>query len=120
MPRADIRLRFDLHKKDAQQPFDSGTLLIDRTFLRKWLSINGVDYRTFVNELDEDQALVKMAKNKKAYLGKDTPIKLGQSYIIGLNLKHPRLKGILTDAEDAMDNVVMGKLAAITGDKDGS
>jgi hypothetical protein len=118
MPRADIRLRFDLFRKDVTAPFDSGTLLIDRTYLRKWLSINGVDYRTFINELGEEQAIVAMAKNKKAYLGKDTPIKLGQSYVIGLNLKHPRLSGILTDAEEAMDNMVMGKLKSITGDKD--
>ena len=113
IPRADIRMRFDLMRKDVASPFDSGTLLVDRTFLRKWLSVNGVDYRTFIAELTEDQALIAMSKNKKAYLGKDTPIKLGQSYVIGLNLKHPRLSGILTDAEEAMDNMVMGKLEAI-------
>lgn len=117
LPRADIRIRFDMYRKAVNVPFDSGTMLLDRTFLRKWLSVNGVDYKRFIAELDDDAALVKMASNKKAYLGKDTPIKLGQSYVIGVNLNHPRMKGILTDADDAADSMVLGKLESITGDK---
>jgi hypothetical protein len=117
LPRSDVRIRFDLHKKNPVDPFDSGTMLIDRSFLRSWLGTNGVDYKRFLAELEADGAMVKMPANKRVYLGKDTPIKLGQSYVVGMNLNHARLRGILTDADDVADNLVFGKLGSITGGK---
>jgi hypothetical protein len=46
-------------------------------------------------------------------LGKDTPTKLGQSYVIGINLNHPRLSGILDAADGTMDDLTLGKLSVV-------
>ena len=68
--------------------------MLDRTNFRKWLSSRGADYKTFMQELTEE-GIVATPKSQKAYLGKDSPIKLGQTYVVGVNLNHPRLQGIL-------------------------
>jgi hypothetical protein len=112
MPRADIRVRFDVYRKNPSDMFDRGILLIDRTFLRRWLSGQGVDYKTFMQTIDDESALAT-PKSQKAYLGKDTPAKLGQSYVIGINLSHPRLVGILDAAETAAEDLVIGQIKAV-------
>lgn len=112
VPRADIRVRFDVYRKSPMEPFNSGTLLLDRTHFRKWLSARGADYRAFVNELKVEDA-VATPKSQKSFLGKDTPIKLGQSYVVGVNLCHPRLIGILDVAEAAAEDLTLGKMKVV-------
>jgi hypothetical protein len=62
----------------------------------------------------QDESVIATPKSNKAYLGKDSPIKLGQSYVIGVNLTHPRLQGILSDADQAIENMAYGQLKMIT------
>ena len=112
MPRADIRVRFDVYRNKPSDMFDKGVVLVDRTFLRRWLSSNGVDYRTFIQQM-EDESAIATPKSQKAYLGKDTPVKLGQTYVVGLNLSHPRLVGILDAAEAAAEDLVLGQIKAV-------
>ena len=112
IPRGDIRVRFDFYRKSSADPLDRDVLLIDRTHLRRWISQRGADYRSFVAEF-VDENIVVTPKSSKAYLGKDTPVKLGQSYVLGLNLNHPRLQGILTDADEALDNLALGQLKIV-------
>jgi hypothetical protein len=61
----------------------------------------------------QDESVIASPKSNKAYLGKDSPIKLGQSYVIGVNLTHPRLQGILSDADQAIENMAYGQLKMI-------
>ena len=112
LPRGEIRVRFDVFRKDSSAPFDKGTIMIDRTHFRKWLSMRGADYKSFTQELLGENVLAT-PKSQKFYLGKDTPIKLGQSYVIGVNLNHPRLQGILDDADTAAEDLVYGNLGLI-------
>jgi hypothetical protein len=86
--------------------------MLDRTHLRRWLAMRGADYKSFVNEF-VSESIIATPKSNKAYLAKDTPIKLGQSYVVGLNLNHPRLQGILTDADEVLDNLVYGQLKTV-------
>jgi hypothetical protein len=88
-------------------------VLLDKAHFRRWLSSKGADYKSFMQEIDEQQLNVT-PKSSKAYLGKDTPIKLGQSYVIGINLNNPRTIGMLTDADDAIDNLTLGQLKVVT------
>ena len=113
VPRGDIRVRFDFYRKDVGSVVSTGTVLLDRTHFRRWLSSRGADYKSFMQEM-EDQQLNVTPKSGKAYLAKDTPVKLGQSYVIGINLNNPRTIGILTDADDTIDNVTLGQLKAVT------
>jgi hypothetical protein len=102
LPRGEVHIRYDLYgpKGSTTGPFDSGTVLLDRKHFRQWLSKRGMDYRAVVREF-ADQGANATPLNDKAYLGKDSPIKIGQQYVIGVNLKHPRLIGILRDADSA-------------------
>lgn len=109
MPRNDLRIRFDLYRKSAADPFDRGVVLLDRAHLRRWLSKSGVDYRTFLSQISDDGAIAT-PKSQKAYLGKDTSIKLGQVYVLGVSLNHPKLRGVLEGAAEMIpDDIVQGK-----------
>jgi hypothetical protein len=112
MPRGDVRVRLDVFRKSAADPFDKGTMMIDRTHFRKWLSVRGADYKTFKQELTEESAIAT-PKSEKASLGKDTPIKLAQSYVIGFNLTHPRFQSLLENADVMADDLAYGQLQVV-------
>lgn len=112
MPRSSVYVRFDLHRKSASDQFDHGSVTIDRTNFRRWISTRGADYKTFVQELTDENVNVT-PKSNKAYLAKDSPIKLPQSYVIAVNLNHPRLMGILEKANEDVDSMSIGQLRAL-------
>jgi len=112
LPRGSICVRFDLHKKSVEDYYDHGTMMIDRIHFRKWLSSRGADYKTFMQELT-DEKVNATPKSQKAYLGKDTPIRLSQTYVVGVNLNHPRLQGILDKENKVADDLVYGQLMAL-------
>ena len=112
VPRGELRVRFELHRRANGDPLSHGVVLLDRTHFRRWLSTRGADYKTFLNDLQEEHA-VATPKSGKAYLGKDSPIKLGQAYVVGVNLSHPRLQGILSDAEQALEDLAFGQLKSV-------
>lgn len=113
IPRGEVRARFDFYRKDMGGSVTAGTVLLDKTHFRRWLSSRGGDYKTFMQELEE-QNLNATPKSGKAYLGKDTPIKLGQCYVIGINLNNPQTIGMLNDADDAIDNLTLNQLKVVT------
>jgi hypothetical protein len=112
VPRTELRVRFDLYRKSASDPFSGGVVLLDRTHLRKWMATRGADYKSFVNAM-EAEGIIATPKSQKAYLGKDSPIKLGQCYVIGINLNHPRLFGILDRADQAVEDMMYGQLKLV-------
>jgi hypothetical protein len=112
IPRGDVRVRLDVFRKSAADPFDKGTMMVDRTHFRKWLSVRGADYKSFKQELAEEN-VIATPKSEKASLGKDTPIKLAQSYVIGFNLTHPRFQSLLESADVAADDLAYGQLQVI-------
>lgn len=113
VPRGELRVRFELHRRSGGDMFSHGTVMLDRAHFRRWLSVRGADYKTFMGEL-QDERVIATPKSNKAYLGKDSPIKLGQSYVIGVNLTHPRLQGILSDADQAVEDMAYGQLKVVT------
>jgi len=112
LPRGEVRVRMDFYRRTSGDIISNGTMLLDRTHLRRWLSMRGADYKSFMNELQDESALAT-PKSNKAYLAKDTPIKLGQSYVVGVNLNHPRMQGMLTDAEQTIEDLAFGQLKAV-------
>lgn len=109
---ADILVRYDLFRKTFDGRFESGTVLLERTKLRKWLSQRGYDYKQFVGEF-EAEGILATPKSQKAYFGKDVGIKIPQCYVIGINLNHPRLQGVLDDADQSVDNLTQGQLKVV-------
>ena len=112
IPRGDIRIRLDVFRKSAADAFDKGTMMIDRTHFRKWLSMRGADYKTFKQELVAEN-VVATPKSEKASLGKDTPVKLAQTYVIGFNLTHPRFQSLLDNADIEADDLSYGQLQVL-------
>ena len=102
----------DVFRKSEVEVFDKGTMMIDRTHFRKWLSVRGADYKSFKQELVSENALAT-PRSEKASLGKDTPIKLAQSYVIGFNLTHPRFQSLLENADVAADDMAYGQLQVV-------
>jgi hypothetical protein len=113
IPRAEVRIRFDIYRRTPNSVFDHGTVMVDRTHFRRWLASGNVDYRSLMRAFEHENIVVPI-KNDKAYLGKDTPIKLGQSYVTALNLNHPRLKGILDEADQAYDSLLLGQMQVVS------
>jgi hypothetical protein len=60
-----------------------------------------------------DQQINATPASGKSSLGRDSPIKLPQTYVVGVNLNHPRLQGILEDADEAVDNLTYGQLKVV-------
>ena len=112
IPRGDIRIRLDVFRKSPAEVFDKGTMMIDRTHFRKWLSVRGADYKSFKQELVLENALAT-PRSEKASLGKDTPIKLAQTYVIGFNLTHPRFQSLLENADVVADDMAYGQLQVV-------
>ncbi len=112
VPRDEIRIRFDFYRKSHGDEIDRGTLMFDRTHFRRWLAQRGSDYKTFVQDLTEEH-VVATPKSNKAYLAKDTPMKLGQAYVIGVDLNHPRLQGIMSDADQALEDLAYNQIKLI-------
>jgi len=112
LPRGELRVRFELFRKTSGEAFTRGTVVIDRTHLRRWLAQQGIDYKAFLNDL-QDEGIIVPTKNNKAYLGKNSPIKLGQSYVLSINLTHSRLQGILNDADQALEDLAFGQLKIV-------
>lgn len=113
VPRNELRIRFDFYRKTATDPISHGTVLIDRTHLRRWLASKGADWKTFTADMDAE-GVIATPRSEKAYLAKDTPIKLGQTYVIGINLDHPRTVGILTDADQSIEDMAYKHLRAVS------
>jgi hypothetical protein len=116
LPRGDVRIRFNLYRPTHSDPYDRGVVLLDKAHFKRWLSNNGADIRTVMKEVIAANADAT-PQIGKAYLAKDSSIKLGQTYVIGISLQHPRLVGILTDKDDNAINNELAGLAVLRGGK---
>ena len=87
-------------------------MMIDRTHFRRWLSVRGADYKSFKQELVAENAIAT-PKSEKASLGKDTPVKLAQTYVLGFNLTHPRFQSLLENADVVADDLAYGQMQVL-------
>jgi len=76
------------------------------------MALHGFDYKVFMGLLEVEN-IVATPRSQKASLGKDTPIKLPQTYVLGINLDHPRLQGILGKADQDLENTGFAKLRLV-------
>jgi hypothetical protein len=113
LPRGPIRIRIDGLRNTGSTKLVGGTMLIDRGHFRKWFVKHGGNPREFIGEIVRDGADATPA-TKKASLGKHTPMSPPQCYVIGVNLKHPRLRSILEGIEQKQENVLMQDVIDIT------
>jgi hypothetical protein len=112
IPRSDVRIRYELYRPTASSKFTKGIMYIHRTHFRRWLTSINADYKTFAQDMDSAQAVVRPPYDKVS-LGKDTPIKTGQSYVLGFDLNTQRLANILNDTEEAFEAGLLTKLKVV-------
>lgn len=113
IPRGEIRIRYDVYRTSTTDQYDRGTMLVDRTHFRKWLALRGGDYKSMVNDI-ETQNADATPKSSKSCLGRDTPIKLGQAYVLGINLSHKRMRGVLDTADQVAEDLAYGQMKSVT------
>jgi len=112
-PRNTIRARFDVYRTVASDDFDHGTIMIVQPPLKKWLAARGVDWSTFKKHF-ADEGIDATPVSKKFTVGKNTAFKLGQQYVLGLNLCHPELTSHLSDADAAAESLVLGQMQEVS------
>jgi len=112
LPRGPIRIRIDGHRNTGSTKLVGGTMLLERTHFRQWFAKRGGNPRDFTAQIAHDGADATPI-TKKASLGKHTPISPPQCYVVGINLKHPRLQSILEGIEQQQDNLLMGDVVDI-------
>ncbi len=108
-----IYIRQDIKRKSRQDPFDVGIMYIDKSHLQKWLADHGGDIKHLINELIAD-GMYSVPPSKKVVLGKGSQVKLMQTTVVGINLKHPRLAGILDEADGVVNSVPLTPLQLVT------
>jgi len=47
-------------------------------------------------------------------VSRNSPLKLGQQYVLGLNLNHPKLKNYLDDADLAAEEMTLGDMKVVS------
>lgn len=113
LPRGEVRVRYDLYRKTAMQPCDRGVLLLDRSHFRKWMASRGGDWKR-LSDMLAAEGIDATPTSKKAMMGRLTPLRLPQSYVIGVNLAHARLSDLLNNDVDRPENMSLGQLRAVT------
>jgi hypothetical protein len=107
MPRGAVHVRYDIKRDAPQKAFNKGTLCVDRTHLRVWLTLRGFDYKLWKKEIQDSGVTRNAPHEKRVAMGRFTPLKLPQQMVLGFNLEHPRLAYLLRGAEDkAMDDTM--------------
>lgn len=113
LPRGPIRIRVDGYRTAGSTKLVGGTMLLERGHFRQWFAKHGGNPRDFVAEIARDGADATPA-SKKASLGKHTPLSPPQCYVIGVSLKHPRLRSILEGIEQNKENLMMQDVIDLT------
>ena len=108
LPKKNILVRLDIYRRSAGAKFNRGIMMIHRSHFRKWLSHKGHDYNNLTADFIKEKALVPI-RNDKASMGKGTPIRLSQNYVIALDLSHSRLSCLLNNTDEYYANISLVK-----------
>lgn len=100
LPRQSVRVRVDAYRPKGSASFNKAVMLLDRTHFRKWYASKGQNPRELLQALKEQGADATPA-SQKASLGKHTPLTIPQTYVIGVDLTHPRMADVLDDVDTA-------------------
>jgi len=114
LPRGEIKARFDVYRDGPMDKFTKGTVMIERTRLREWLSSHGADYNGFVKEVKMYGADATPL-TKRFVLSKDTSLKSGQQYVTGVNLSNMEMIGFLDEIQQSTEDLTLGQMGVVDG-----
>jgi len=100
LPRNSVHVRIDAYRKGGSTDIKKATMLLDRTHFRKWYASKGQNPREVLGALELEGANATPS-SQKASLGKNTTLSIPQTYVIGVDLTHSRMAGVLDDVVTA-------------------
>lgn len=109
--RETLHIRQDVFRTQAAAPFVDGTMMIDKKHFREWLIEHGGDIKSMVDAFGR-AGILRPVPTNKAVLGKGF-VRTPQLTVMMIDLQHPRLKGILDDADTVIDQMQMQKLQLV-------
>lgn len=112
LPRGEIRARLDMYRSNHTSEFRQGTVMLVSRPFKDWLARNGYDIRTVTQEI-KSMGGDATPSNKRFWFGKDTTIKAGQFYAVGVLLSHPRMAGFLRDQQPAPEDLLPGRMVVV-------
>jgi len=112
-PRDTIKARFDVYRKGPMDKFQKGTMMLVLPPLKVWIASSGIDYNTFKKEFVAE-GIDATPTIGKFTVSRNSPLKLGQQYVLGLNLNHPKLKNYLDDADLAAEEMTLGDMKVVS------
>jgi|TARA_R110002096_G_scaffold307451_3_gene502182 hypothetical protein len=112
-PRGEIKARFDVYRSGPMDKFDRGTVMLVRKKFKEYVASRGYDYNALCREVGEVGADAT-PHTKKVSISKDTNLKAGQHYVLGINLNNMEMVGFLDIAQQGAENMTLGQLGVIT------
>jgi hypothetical protein len=112
LPRNGIRVRLDVYRNTSGGSFTHGTIMLDKVHFKQWVTTNRGDFNQITKDFIKE-GIDATPKSSKYSMGKDTPVKIGQTHVLGVSLNHDRLQGILNDADDTVENMAFGQLQVV-------
>jgi len=117
IPRSQISIRFDKYRKDTNQKFDRGTVMLVSRLFKKWVSSKGYDYSTLKREI-KTEGIDATPASGRFWMGRDTALKAGQQNVLGVNLNCDIFRGYLEDTPVTAQDATLGQLGVATQSPD--
>jgi hypothetical protein len=112
-PRSQIGIRFDKYRKGPNKKFDRGTMMLVTRLFKKWVSSKGYDYSTLKREI-RGAGIDATPASGRFWMGRDTALKAGQQYVLGINLNCDVFRGYLEDTPVTAQDATLGQIAEVT------
>ena len=113
LPRGPIKVRFDVYRNTPAAEFDKGSVMVERTFFKEWLDARSFSWKRLTGDVKASGGDATPA-GKRCVLSKDTSLKAGQQYVVGINLNLPEMHGYLSVAQQAAEEMTLGQLGVVT------
>ena len=106
LPRGEVRARFDVYRNSVMDKFDRGTVMLVQKPFKQQVSAKGYDFNTLRKEV-KAEGIDATPPGRRTWLGRNTGLKLGQQYVLGINLNHPLMLGHLEDIEQTAGELTL-------------
>ncbi len=112
VPRGEVKARFDVYRASMSDKFDHGTVMLVRKQFKQWVSSRGYDYNTLCKEVASGGADATPS-GKRFVISRNTSLKIGQQYVLGVNLNNEWMRGYLDEIQHNVEDVTLGQVVEV-------
>ena len=112
VPRGEIKARFDVYRTGPLDKFDRGTVMIVAKNLKQYVASRGYDYGLLCKEVDAAGADAT-PMTRKVSISRDTNLKAGQHYVLGINLNNMEMLGFLDNIQQSAADLTLGQMGIV-------